>query len=364
MHNFTPPSIPPKIAVAITTFNEIEQSGGQWLRENIDAMLMSPHIGDIVVVNDGTPDYPELGALLYQWFGTRVRVQQNLENLGVFGNKLTSLAASRGEWCLIADSDNVFPAGFFDRLMEFHPWERDVAYVASVGRVEFDYRPFIGDWTLENATEIPTKPCGWCLCNCGNWFVNRERFLSAFDGIPRSRFDQHQPNYFNADDRSDWHWRLVYDAMDSFYINKTWWLNGGTLRVVNGLEYVHRVDRAKPGNYDRSPVDKMALGPIYVAELIDAAVGEKHDYTLLQQTGNSFYLSRGDGATVIVDFHTGEVQVCPAEAKAETVAETVETSPADSSQCENSAPAAVSETNFSRDRSLKPTRRNMGRRGR
>ena len=257
---------PPKIAVAITTFNEIERSGGQWLRENIDAMLMSSHVGDIVVVNDATQDYGELSALLYRWFGTRVRVQQNERNLGVFGNKLTSLAAARGDWCLIADSDNVFDCGVFARLMECYPWQPDAAYVASVGQVEFDYRPFIGDWTLANAAKIPTMPCGWCLCNCGNWFVNRQRFLAAFEGIPRSRFDMYQPNYFQVEDRSEWHWRLVYDALDSYFINKTWWLDGGTLRVVEGLEYVHRVDRVKPGNYDRSPAAKEALGPIYLAE--------------------------------------------------------------------------------------------------
>jgi hypothetical protein len=188
------------------------------------------------------------------------------------------------------------------------------------------------------------------LCNCGNWFVNREWFLSAFDGIPRSRFDMFQPNYFQADDRSEWHWRLVYDAMDSYYINKVWWLNGGTLRVVDGLEYVHRVDRERPGNYDRSPIGKEVLGPIYLLELIDAAAGEKHGYTLIQQGGQDFYLQRDDGATVIVNFHTGEVQVCRPEA--------VESSP-----CESSEVAVDSETNSCNGASSKPTRKNTGRRG-
>ena len=132
------------------------------------------------------------------------------------------------------------------------------------------------------------------------------------------------------------------------------------MRVVNGLEYVHRVDRAKPGNYDRSPDDKRALAPIYLLELIDAAAGEKHSYSLLQSSVHNFYLTRGDGAVVIVNFHTGEVQVCPAEPKEEAV----ETVPAESSPCENSIVAAVSETSYSRDRSSKPTRRNTGRRGR
>lgn len=302
-----------KIAIAITTYNEIDRSGGQWLRENIASMLMSPHVGDIVVVNDGTPDYPELSALLYQWFGTRVRVQQNLENLGVFGNKLTSLAAAHGDWCLIADSDNVFNVGYFNYLLECQPWDAGVAYVASYGRTEFDYRPFIGDWTLENAAEIPKKPCGWCLCNCGNWFVNRERFLAAFDGIPRSRFDLYQPNYLKTEDRTPIAYRHAYDSLDSYYINKTWWLAGGTLRVVDGLEYVHRVSRDKPGNYDRGPPEKEAIGPIYLVELMDAAAGEQHGYTLIEQGGQNFYLDRDDGAKVIVNFHTGEVQVCPAE---------------------------------------------------
>jgi glycosyltransferase involved in cell wall biosynthesis len=311
--NAEAPTDAPKIAVAITTFKEIERSRGRWLRENIASILESPHVGDIVVVNDGTPDYWQLSGLLQQWFGTRVMCRQNQENLGVFGNKLTSLEAARGDWCLIADSDNVFDVRFFERLMECFPWDANVAYAASFGQVEFDYRPFIGDWTLANAFQIPPTPCGWCLRNCGNWFVNRQQFLAAFEGIPRSRFDMHQPDYFQAPDRSEWHWRLVYDAMDSFYINKTWWLSGGTLRVVDGLEYIHRVDRNKPGNFDRSPDEKDLLSLIYQAELTDTAHGTPHAYTVIQRHGRSCSLRRDDGVAVFVNFDTGKVQPLPAE---------------------------------------------------
>lgn len=354
------------IGVAITTYNEIDRSGGQWLRENVEAMLMSPYVGDVVIVNDATPDYGELSGLLYQWFGTRVRCQQNPENLAVFGNKLTSLEASRGEWVVIADSDNVFNAGYFQRLIDCQPWDQNVAYVASFGRTEFDYRPFVGDWTLANAAMIPRQPCGWCLCNCGNWFVHRERFLAAFEGIPRKRFDLWQPNYFKLDDRTPLYWRHAYDSLDSYFINKRWWLAGGTLRVVDGLEYVHRVDRVKPGNFDRGPPEKEALGPIYLVEIMDAAAGVKHSYSLLQQGGQCFYLQRDDGATVIVNFHTGEVQVCPqqAESSEEPKAESAEPEKqSDSSPCENSAPVADSETNSFSGPLSKRTRRRMRRSG-
>jgi len=305
----TEQSTQPKIAVAITTFNEIERSGGHWLRTNVESMLASPHVGDVVIVNDATPDYEQLSNLLQQWFGDRVRCQQNTENLAVFGNKLTSLEASQGDWVVIADSDNVFDVGYFQRLMDSYPWDTNVAYVASFGRTEFDYRPFIGDWTLANAAEIPKKPCGWCLCNCGNWFVNRERFLTTFKDVPRKRFDLWQPNYFSLKDRTPLRWRHVYDSLDSYFINKTWWMSGGALRVVEGLEYVHRVDREKPGNFDRGPPEKEALGPIYFVEIMDAAAGVKHGYTLIKQGGPCFYLQRDDGGTVIVNFHTGEVRV-------------------------------------------------------
>lgn len=356
----------PKIAVAITTFNEIERSDGRWLRENIEAILKSRHVGDIVVVNDASPDYAELSAKLYQWFGTRVRVQQNPENLAVFGNKLTSLEASKGDWVVIADSDNVFGADYFQRLIDCQPWDPNVAYVASFGRTEFDYQAMIGDWTLANAAEIPRHKCGWCLCNCGNWFVNRERFLAAFDGIPRKRFDLWQPNYLKTADRTPIACRHAYDSLDSYFINKMWWLAGGTLRVVDGLEYVHRVSRDKPGNFDRGPPEKEALGPIYLVEIMDAAAGAKHGYTLIEQGGQNFYLQRDDGATVIVNFHTGDVQVCPpqTEQSQEPKAESAEPEKqGDSSPCENSAPVADSETNFSSGPLSKRTRRRMRRNG-
>jgi glycosyltransferase involved in cell wall biosynthesis len=348
MNPTTNPTKP--ISVAITTFNEIDRSAGRWLRENLESILRSEHVGDVVVVNDATPDYGELSGLLYQWFGQRVRCQQNPENLAVFGNKLTSLEAARGEWCVIADSDNVFNAGYFNRLMECHPWDPGVAYVASFGRTEFDYRPFVGDWTLDNAADIPKKPCGWCLCNCGNWFVNREQFLATFKDVPRKRFDLYQPNYLNVADRTSLYWRHAYDSLDSFYINKLWWMTGGALRVVDGLEYVHRVDREKPGNFDRGPQEKEALGPIYLVELMDAAAGVKHGYTLIEQGGQCFYFERDDGATVIVNFHTGDVQVC--SEKSENSVSTDGPSP-----CENSVPEGDLETSSCSVPSSKRTRK-------
>ena len=347
----------PKIAVAITAYNEMERSGGLWLCENLRQILASSHVGDVVVVNDGTPDYGDLSCMIYEKFGTRVRCQQNSENLAVFGNKLTSVEASRGEWVLVADSDNVFNARFFQRLVDCQPWDQRVAYVASFGKTEFNYRGFIGDWTLANAAEIPRKPCGWCLCNCGNWFVNRERFLSAFDGVPRKRFDLYQPNYFQLDDRAPLYWRHAYDSLDSYYINKRLWLAGGTLRVVDGLEYVHRVDREKPGNFDRGPAEKEALGPIYLVELMDAAAGATHEYTLVKQGGELVYLNRGDGAKVIVNFHTGDVQVCE-EQKTTTEEQQVGSSP-----CEPSVPTGDGETSSRKGRSSRRTRKKTKRRG-
>jgi glycosyltransferase involved in cell wall biosynthesis len=322
--------------VAVTTYNEVERSAGRWLRENLEAMLRSPHVGDIVVVNDGTPDYGELSGLLYQWFGTRVRCQQNPENLGVFGNKLTSLEAARGEWCVIADSDNVFNVDYFDRIMALRDavpcgsWDPCVAYVASFGRTDFDYRPFIGDWTLANAPEIVGRPCGWCLCNCGNWFVNRKLFLAAFDGIPRKRFDLAQPDYLGIGDRTDLYWRRVYDALDSFYINKRWWLAGGTLRVVDGLEYTHRVDTVAPGNYVRSPQEKECIGPIYLVEMIDAADGKSYGYHVERRAGRDVFLRRDDGAMLRVNSHTGGIEVVespkPADGLANAASNTEEES--------------------------------------
>lgn len=305
----------PQITLAVTAFDESHRGDFEWIRECITPATTHPLVREIAVVNDGTDDIDrlrfEIGAL------PKVRIYQNETNLGVFGNKVTSVDRSTSEWVLMCDSDNTMGHDYYDRLQSLGEWQSDMMYCSSFARPNFDYRHFCGTWNLDNIIYENERRAFFCLVNTGNWFLHRPTFLEAFRYNTRSRFDLQQPNYFGvpANVREQIYWRHVYDAQDSFFINKTWLLAGHVLNVVHGLEYDHRVDKGTQGNYDRSPVEKEALAPIYLLELNDRAITPREDWSKLSeyrfadQRGSVFFyfISQRDDILATVDINTGEV---------------------------------------------------------
>ncbi len=275
----------------MTAFNESQRGNFAWIRECVAAAVEHPLVREVVVVNDATPDIDTLRAALANI--PKVRVFQNTRNHGVFGNKAISVSASSSPWVVMCDSDNTMGADYFDRLASLQPWDEAVWYSACRGTPELDYTQFVGDIHIRNLADVALRGAQWwCLANTGNWFVNRAQFLETFEGIPPYRFDLHQRDYFGAGDRSAEHWLRAYDAQDSFYINKTWWESGGILRVVDGLQYAHRMDKDAPGNYNRSPIEKEALAPAYFLELIDMGAGKSPgQYRYLQHQGSVFWFA-------------------------------------------------------------------------
>lgn len=308
----------PQITLAITAFNESNRGNFEWIRECVTPATTHPLVREIAVVNDATDDIDrlrfEIGAL------PKVRIYQNETNLGVFGNKVTSVERSTSWWVLMADSDNVMGHDYFDRLQSLGEWQPDMMYCASFARPNFDYRHFCGTWDLDRIAYANEQPAFFCLVNTGNWFLHRPTFLETFRFKTRNRFDLQQPNYFDvpACVREQIYWRHVYDAQDSFYINKTWLMAGKHLNVVDGLEYAHRVDKHVQGNYDRSPVEKGALAPIYLLELMGAAtfipiskdvISGLSEWRFRNRRGSTFlYSPIGDTKEVVsVDINTGKV---------------------------------------------------------
>jgi hypothetical protein len=227
-------------------------------------------------------------------------VFQNPRNLGVVGNKLTAVQSSPTPWCLLADSDNVFDHAYFDQLAVLQRDERTM-YSASLASPCFDYRAFCGRWGLQDFPRFAEHSktvkqsvgvsMAWCLWNTCNVFCHRDTVVETFSHVPKERFDLWQPNYFGLDQktRKQHVWRRVYDAQDSFFINKLWWFGENTLEVVPGLQYRHRVDDNIKANYVTSPSDKEFLAPLYYLELMEAAAGKDVPlYRVASRSGNAF----------------------------------------------------------------------------
>lgn len=259
-----------QLTFAVTAFNESTRGRFSWIRQCIDAAVGHPLVGSIVIVNDGTEDYT---ALCQSLAGVpKVSLYQNPENYGVFGNKLEAVFRSVHDWVLLCDSDNTMNAAYLDRLASLMPWDERTFYSASFARPQFDYRGVIGSWAMSDVAHLWKHPNFGCFVNTGNQLLHRPRFLEIFGKYRGPRFDLLLPNYFKGVKHraAQKRWRVIYDAADSFFINKEWWYAGNRLAFVDGLEYEHRVDNS---SWQRAPGEKEALTPAFVLEMLDRIEG-------------------------------------------------------------------------------------------
>jgi len=225
--------------------------------------------------------------------------------------KLESVWRAKSDWVLMCDSDNIMDSDYYDALLSQAPWNEDTWYCASQAKPRFDYRAFIGKWTVADLPDaVPlSHAMFWCFINTGNQFVHRDTFLSVFGGLRGKRFDLEQPDYFGVGDRSDEKWFLAYGACDSFYMMKEWLLAGRTVQCVEGAEYEHRIETGDNSNYERGPDYKLYIPPVYFMEMVDHIRGEQHTYVSREARMRNAKMIRDDGKTVSLDTHTGAVTV-------------------------------------------------------
>ncbi len=286
------------ITLAVTAYNEKKRSLGEWALRAVSAALDHPLVNDIVVVNDASDDIDFLRGVFSSV--PQVRIVQNKINLGVFGNKVQSVREAREPWVVMCDSDNFMGPDYFSRLAEIAPWDATSLYCPSFGRPMLEYRGYCGTYDMKDFVKLAGKPKFGCLFNTGNQFVHRQSFLDTFGKFRQNRFDLDQPDYFKADNREDPIWRVIYDAADSAFINTTWLKEGGALRIVKGLHYVHN---CMPESFAKAPQLKESLHPIYLCEMMDlAATNSERSYRFLrrdQHRGKTRHIYEVDGSSLL-----------------------------------------------------------------
>lgn len=259
------------ISFAVTAYNEMAEGRkcGQLILNCIRAAMQHPAIGEVVVVDDGSEDFGKLLRMLTD--KPKVRLFDNVHNLGVFGNKLEAIAQCSGEWVITCDSDNVMDETFINDLVGIIETEKEPRtwYCPSFARTHFDYRGLVGKYTLGNVAEMMAEPMAACCLNTGNQTVHREQFMKVFGWYRQERADLIMPNWLDLtpEQRPMKYWRLVFDACDSFIFNMEWFLSGGTMHVVEGMEYDHYYAGGPESNYNRAPQEKGRLGEVLFEEL-------------------------------------------------------------------------------------------------
>ncbi len=260
-----------QISFAVTAYQEMSHGNkGAHILRCIRPAQAHEAINEIVIVDDGSDDFAALRTLLQG--EPKVRLFRNASNLGVFGNKLEAIGRASGDWVITCDSDNVMDAGYLDRIC--HTCEAadriDTWYCPSFARPHFDYRHLTGNYDLAGFRDIIDTPLAECLANTGNQTVRRTSFMEVFERFRGERFDLMMPNWFDLPqpEREKHHWRLVWDACDSFIFNLLWLQAGNRLQVVPGVHYDHYVN-ANDGSssYERAPVEKTRLSEMLAQHL-------------------------------------------------------------------------------------------------
>lgn len=182
-------------------------------------------VSEIVICDDASSQdvFDRLIQSVFDGEHPKVRLYQNQENLDCYRNKANAVGRASNQWCILFDSDNVLRVNYLDRLFDIKNWRPDTVYCPVFAEPNFDYRNFAGvTITKENVGQYLDKPMFLTALNTMNFFVNKESFLSVWDGT------------------------VDPVTSDSIYFNYCWLKSGRKIHFVDGLQYYHRVH---PGSH-------------------------------------------------------------------------------------------------------------------
>lgn len=202
------------ISFACTTYNRYQMT-----IDSFAQIIDNKFISEFVIVDDASQDYS--GERLRDYFkdNPKVRVYLNKENLNMSRNKELAIRLCKEDWCIIADSDNIFSNDYITalknklnegRFFQFH--------LPSFAKINFDYTAF-SNCVIDknNIKEFINKPMFEQLLNTCNMAVNRKVYLDVYE--------------YNSDVKE----------VDTLWMNYLWLKKGYNLYVVPDMEYVHAI---------------------------------------------------------------------------------------------------------------------------
>lgn len=205
------------ISLCYTTYNRT-----QLLLDSFKGIADHEFISEIVIVDDKSD------AKTFEWLlwniahkYPKVKLFQNQRNLDCFFNKREAIGKATNEWCILADSDNVFNKDYIDRCEQL--WISGLnprtVYQPSFAKPHFNFERWEGHLIdRNNVAKFMVDPTFSTLLNAANYFVNKYEYLKVWDGS------------------------IDPVTSDSIYQNLNWFKSGNNMYVVPGLEYTHRID--------------------------------------------------------------------------------------------------------------------------
>jgi glycosyltransferase involved in cell wall biosynthesis len=217
-----------QISIAIPTFNRHEMT-----LEAFAKVLDDERIAEVVINDDASQisSYNALKASISLM--PKVKLFRNATNQGGYKNKMKSISLCSSQYCVILDSDNIIGKDYLDAIYN-EEWNEKLILAPSFAKPELDYREFSNlIVTKENVNQHFDKPKFSFMLNTFNLFINR----NECNAVHSKTFDA----------------TIDPVASDAIYFNYCWLLEGNKIKVVDKMEYEHRIHS---GSYWMNNPDK------------------------------------------------------------------------------------------------------------
>lgn len=204
-----------KISLCIPTYNRADLC-----IESFAQVIDDDRIDDIVLMDDKSTNGSY--AYLKSEFGghSKVVVLQQEANVGMARNKRDAIDAAKNDWAILFDDDNTISPDYLDALGDIpgvFELEEEI-FMPSFAKPNFDYRDLCDTaMCKQNIAHFMSNPIFGALINTCNYVVNKKYYLETWQANPEMK-------------ATDTAWHLLCHLKA-----------GGSMYVVPGMEYFHRV---------------------------------------------------------------------------------------------------------------------------
>ena len=201
-----------KISISIPTWNRYEMT-----IECFAQILHDERVEEVVISDDASTDGSYEKLCEYFKDEPKVKIFQNETNQDCYRNKKTAIELSTNDWCILADSDNIFGVDYLDKIFEYE-WNEDIIFTPDFAMPHFDFRNYSNVLlTKENISQYIDLPMVETCLNANNFFINKKSYLQIWDGSINPM------------------------TSDSIYFCYNWLKSGRGILITQNMQYQHRV---------------------------------------------------------------------------------------------------------------------------
>ena len=216
-----------KISVAIPHYNNT-----MFINDTLLPLINDDRIGEIIIRDDKSNDFNKLIEIVdlnNKICNNKIKLFQNITNIGCYHNKLLSINDCSYDWTILLDSDNIYDKTCIDVIFNLPEWNTNIIYAPMWANT------FPGNSSPNLNYSIYT-----------NQKISKDIYLREFNNITfqclinTCNYFLPVKNYVNCMKKYNYE-RCIIDSLDSAVLFSDWILNKNNIFVVNNLIYKHRL---------------------------------------------------------------------------------------------------------------------------